>query len=533
MKRAIISVSNKTGIVEFASGLQELGFEIISTGGTAKVLQESGIEIIKISEVTNFPEMMDGRVKTLHPNVHGGILARRVIAADMQELSELGIKPIDLVVVNLYPFKETIAQAGVELDEALENIDIGGPTMLRSAAKNFKDVAVVVDNNDYAAILSEIKESDGKLSFKTKMRLAQKAFNHTANYDQMIDQYFIEQLKTHNDSSNDDHFNDKLPEQIQFHLEKVADLRYGENPHQNAAFYREIGTPLFNSVSTAKQLHGKALSFNNLNDANGALELVREFNEPAAVIIKHTNPCGAAVAESLVDAFERAYLGDPRSAYGSIVAVNRTLDLATAKSMISGQRFIEIILAPTYEAQALEILKQRWKNVRILEVGEIKPYSEFTEKYPLYDIKYIQGGFLIQELDKELLNQDNMSIPTHIQPLPEQFEDLKFAWTIVKHVKSNAIVLVKDRALIGVGAGQLSRVDAMSVAIMKAEERANGSVAASDAFIPFGDSIDQAALAGVTAIIQPGGSIRDEEVIKACNEQKIPMILTAIRHFKH
>ncbi|AZR74229.1 bifunctional phosphoribosylaminoimidazolecarboxamide formyltransferase/IMP cyclohydrolase [Anoxybacter fermentans] len=525
MKRALISVSNKEGIVEFAKGLKELGIEIISTGGTAKILEEAGLKIIQISEITRFPEMMDGRVKTLHPNVHGGILARRSNPNDLKELAELGIETIDLVVVNLYPFAETIAKDDVDLDEALENIDIGGPTLIRAAAKNFKDVAVVVDQADYPIILEELRSSGGELSFKTRLKLAGKAFNHTANYDAMIDNYFMGLLKKETE--------EMFPERMQIRLEKVMDLRYGENPHQKAAFYREIGAPAFNSVSTAKQLHGKELSFNNLNDANGALELVREFIEPAAVIIKHANPCGAAVAENLAEAYKKAYEGDPVSAYGSIVAVNRPIDLTTAKAMTGKDKFIEVILAPSYEPEALTVLKERWKNVRILEVGKLLTYPELPASLPIFDLKRIQGGLLVQELDREDLIEEELKVVTSVQPEKKELSDLRLAWKIVKHVKSNAIVLVKDGALVGVGAGQMSRVDAMEIAINKAGERAKGAVAASDAFFPFRDGIDLAAKAGVRAIIQPGGSIRDEEVIAACNEHGIAMLFTGMRHFKH
>lgn len=525
MKRALISVSDKRGIVEFARGLHELGVEIISTGGTARTLQEAGLSIIYISDVTKFPEMMDGRVKTLHPNVHGGILARRSNPNDLQELAVLKIETIDLVVVNLYPFAETIAKGDVDLDEALENIDIGGPTMIRSAAKNFKDVAVVVDQADYNGILGEMKSSDGDLTFETRMKLAAKAFNHTANYDAMIDQYFVELLSKETGET--------FPERVQLRLEKVMDLRYGENPHQGAAFYREVGAVKINSVSTANQLHGKALSFNNLNDANGALELVREFTEPAAAVIKHTNPCGAAVGETLAVAFEKAYAGDPLSAYGSIVAVNRPVDVETAEVMTGENKYIEVLLAPAYDSAALELLQKRWKNIRILEVGELLSYPELPTNMPLWDLKRIQGGLLIQDLDREDLIEDQLQLVTATEPTAEKMLDLRLAWKVCKHVKSNAIVLAKDGMIVGVGAGQMSRVDAMEAAIRKAGERAQGSVVGSDAFVPFPDAVERAAQVGVSAIIQPGGSIRDKEVIEACNEQGLPMIYTGMRHFKH
>ncbi len=523
MRRAIISVSNKNGIVDFARGLRDLGIEIISTGGTAKILQNAGIEIIKISDVTKFPEMMDGRVKTLHPNIHGGILARRSNKEDLKQLKELDIETIDLVVVNLYPFAETIARTGVSLDEALENIDIGGPSMIRAAAKNFKDVAVVVDQQDYSDILGELKDT-GQLSSTTRMHLAAKAFNHTANYDSMIDNYFANLLK--------EGTTETFPQRLQVRLEKVMDLRYGENPHQSAALYREMGGITVSSVSTARQLHGKELSFNNLNDANGALELVREFTQPAAVVIKHANPCGAAIGSTLAEAYDKAYAGDPLSAYGSVVAVNRPVDVATAEIMTSGNKFIEIILAPTYEEEALQMLQKRWKNVRIMEVGEIVPYSKLPSTMTLWDMKRIQGGLLIQDLDKEVLGT-GMKVVTDREPAGQLLSDLEFAWKVCKHVKSNAITLARDGMLVGVGAGQMSRVDSMKIAIMKAGERVKDAVAASDAFFPFRDGVDEAGNAGVVAVIQPGGSIRDDEVISACNQLNMAMIFTEMRHFKH
>lgn len=587
MKRALISVSNKTGVIEFAKGLQEMGMEIISTGGTAKALQAAGVKILQISEVTHFPEMMDGRVKTLHPRVHGGILARRSNPEDLKEITAQGIQPIDLVVVNLYPFAETIAKGNVDLDEALENIDIGGPSMIRAAAKNFKDVAIVVDQNDYAGILMEMSNSNGELSFATRRRLAAKAFNHTANYDAMIDQYFCELLRGEVDESNCGcgcgyhssgqpasqvaiqtlntnvaHCVDQsctqtasqssntaesatinvnsmstskaiFPERLQIRLEKVMDLRYGENPHQEAAFYKEMGAAKINSVSTAKQLHGKELSFNNINDANGAVELVREFTEPAAVVIKHANPCGAAIGATLAEAYEKAYEGDPRSAYGSIVAVNRPVDKATAEIMTSGDKFIEVLLAPSYNPDALVLLQERWKNIRILEMGELQTYPELSNNMPLWDVKRVMGGYLVQDLDREDLDAAAMKVMSATQPTEQQMIDLRFAWKVAKHVKSNAIVLAKDGMVVGVGAGQMSRVDSMEIAISKAGERVKGSVVASDAFFPFRDSIDRAAEAGIAAIIEPGGSIRDEDVITACNEHGLAMMFTGMRHFKH
>lgn len=525
MKRAMISVSNKTGVVEFAKGLHEMGIEIISTGGTAKALKDAGLPILSVSEVTRFPEMMDGRVKTLHPRVHGGILARRSNPEDLKELAAQGITPIDLVVVNLYPFAATIVRGGVDLDEALENIDIGGPSMIRAAAKNFKDVAVVVDADDYSAVLDEMRASGGELGFASRMKLAAKAFNHTASYDAMIDRYFAGLLREEAEGA--------FPKRVEIRLEKVMDLRYGENPHQGSAFYREMGAPQIHSVATAKQLYGKELSFNNLNDANGALELVREFAEPAAVVIKHANPCGAAVGATLAGAYEKAYAGDPLSAYGSVVAVNRMLDAATAEFMTSGNKFIEVVIAPAYEPAAQELLQTRWKNVRLLEVGELVTYPELPTELPLWDVKRVLGGYLIQDLDREDLVEAELKVVTDARPTEAQLRDLRIAWKLAKHVKSNAIVLVKDGMVVGVGAGQMSRVDSMEIAISKAGERVKGAVAGSDAFFPFRDGIDRAAEAGVMAVIQPGGSIRDEDVIAACDEHGMAMVFTGMRHFKH
>lgn len=518
MKRALLSVSDKTGLVELAQGLVAEDYEIISTGGTAKKLRDSGIQVMDVSEVTNFPEMMDGRVKTLHPAIHGGLLALRDKAEHMAQIKEQEITPIDLVVVNLYPFAETIKKEGVTLAEAIENIDIGGPSMIRSAAKNYQDVAVVTDPKDYQQVLKELKENQGEISKETKQKLAVKAFKQTANYDQMIYNYLAKI-----DSDNID----ELPAELNLNYIKKMDLRYGENPHQKAAFYQDIDIDEA-SITTAKQLAGKELSFNNINDTNGALELVKEFTKPACAVIKHANPCGLAEADDLLTAYEKAYAGDPLSAFGSIIALNRKVDAKTATAIAGPDKFVEVVIAPDYEEKAIAILKERWQNLRILQTGDLNQNK--TDKY---DLKKVTGGLLVQ--DRDLLNyiEDELKVVTKRKPTEQEMKDLLFAWTAVKHVKSNAIVLAREQSLVGVGAGQMSRVDSMIIAARKAGERKEGSVVGSDAFFPFKDAIEEAAKNGATAIIQPGGSVRDEEVIKACDEHNIAMVFTGYRHFKH
>ncbi|ADL13791.1 bifunctional phosphoribosylaminoimidazolecarboxamide formyltransferase/IMP cyclohydrolase [Acetohalobium arabaticum] len=518
VRYALISVSDKRGVVEFAQGLHELGVNIISTGGTGAKLKEAGIPVVDIPQVTDYPEMMDGRVKTLHPAVHGGILAVRDNEEHMTELKELGIKPIDLIVVNLYPFAETIAQ-DVTFKEAVENIDIGGPTMIRSAAKNCNDVGVVVDPADYDGILAELEENEVELSSDKKLELAYKAFKHTAEYDHLIQDYLFDFVKE----------DDEAKEVIRDRYEKVSDLRYGENPHQQAAFYRQAETTE-PSVTTAKQLHGKALSFNNINDTDGALELVKEFTaQPAAAVIKHANPCGMAVADTLAEAYQQAYAGDPVSAYGSIVALNREVDQETAEEIADPEKFVEVVIAPGFSEEALEILQQRWENVRLLETGELFIDEDTDEK----DIKKVVGGLLVQDRDLAQLDESELEVVTDREPTDQELKDMLFSWKVVKHVKSNAIVIGREEQIVGVGAGQMSRVDAMMIAGRKAEERKEGAVVASDAFFPFADAVEQAAEMGITAIIQPGGSIRDEEVIAAANEHGIAMVFTGRRHFKH
>ncbi|BAI80656.1 bifunctional purine biosynthesis protein PurH [Deferribacter desulfuricans SSM1] len=510
-KRALISVSEKSGIVEFATELVNLGIEIISTGGTAKLLKENGIDIVEISDFTGFPEILDGRVKTLHPKVHAGILNIRDNENHQKIMKEMGLVNIDLVVVNLYPFEKTVAKEDVSFDEAIENIDIGGPTMVRSAAKNHKYVAIVVDNNDYNKIIDELKK--GGITYETRLNLARKAFTHTAVYDALISNYFNKVC------------NIVFPDEISLPMRKAQDLRYGENPHQKAAFYK---SPLIKevSVSTSKQLHGKELSFNNIIDINAALELVKEFDKPAAVIIKHTNPCGVGTADNLLDAYNFALECDPVSAFGGIVAFNRVLDKETAEKL--KELFLEVVIAPDFEEGALDILTTK-KNLRLIKTGDFNQIKDNE-----FDVKKVIGGFLLQDRDLENFDREHgLKVVTKRKPTEEELEALKFAWIVVKHVKSNAIVYANKNQTVGIGAGQMSRVDSSVIAAMKARKPLKGCVMASDAFFPFRDSVDEAAKNGITAIIQPGGSIRDNEVIEAANEHNIAMIFTGMRHFKH
>ncbi|MEA3485439.1 MAG: bifunctional phosphoribosylaminoimidazolecarboxamide formyltransferase/IMP cyclohydrolase [Candidatus Aerophobetes bacterium] len=516
IKRALISVYNKEGIVNFAKGLKDLGIEILSTGGTAKILRQAGISVKDISEYTGSPPMLGGRVKTLHPKIHGAILALRDNPEHMKEVKEYNIDLIDMVVVNLYPFRK-VTQKKVNIREALENIDIGGPTMLRAAAKNYLYVAAVSSPPQYLKILKELKENNCSLSKDTSLKLATKVFQETSAYDSFIAQYLGGQKK------------EGFPEIINLSFKKVKDLRYGENSHQKGAFYEEWvkrGT----SVSFAQKLSGKELSFNNLLDLNAALKIVKEFKEPACVVIKHTNPCGAGCGSNLFEAFRKAYAGDPLSAFGSIVGLNRVVDVLTAEEIASPGRFVEGIIAPDYEEKALEILKtrQKWgKNVRILRTGSFSAQEDENE----WDIRRIGGGVLLQEEDRQ--NYDDLKVATRRKPTQEEQDDLLFAWAICKHVRSNAIVLTKDKMVVGVGAGQMSRVDSCFLAAHKAGDKAKGSVLASDAFFPFPDAVEEAGKEGVTAIIQPGGSLRDKKVIEAANKYNIAMIFTGMRHFKH
>lgn len=514
-KRAIISVSDKTGVVEFAKELSSLGYEILSTGGTAKALSEAEIQCTSVSDITGFPECLDGRVKTLHPAIHGGILAIRNNPEHMKQIAALHITPIDIVCINLYPFKQTILKKDVPLEEAIENIDIGGPTMLRAAAKNWQDVAVIVNPLDYNAVISELKSS-GDISKKTKFRLAGEVFEHTAQYDALINNYLRIQR-------NEDVF----PENLTLTFEKVQEMRYGENPHQSAAFYREIGAAA-NTLACAKQIHGKELSYNNINDANGALDVMKEFGfaEPVAVAVKHANPCGVGIGESIFEAYQNAYEADKVSIYGGIVALNREVDERTAEEL--AKTFLEIIIAPKYSEKALEILTAK-KNLRLLELPEIASPNAAS----CLDMKKVAGGLLVQQLDTALLNEADLKCVTNREPTSDEMKQLKLAWKVVKHVKSNGICLVKDNMTVGVGPGQTNRITALELAIKYAGEKASGSVMASDAYFPFSDCIEAAQKAGITAIIQPGGSIRDEDSIKAANEAGIAMVFTGMRHFKH
>ena len=510
MKRALISVSDKTGIVEFSRELTKLGFEIVSTGGTYNLLKEQGIDVIGISEVTGFPEIMDGRVKTLHPNIHGGLLAVRDKEEHMAALRDLSIQPIDMVVVNLYPFKQTISKENVAFEEAIENIDIGGPSMLRSAAKNHAFVTVVVDASDYSVVLEELKSGD--VSQQTRRKLAAKVFRHTAAYDTLIADYLTKQV------------GEEWPEQYTVTFEKVQDLRYGENPHQGAAFYRN---PLVakGTLSSAEQLHGKELSYNNINDADAALALVKEFSKPAVVAVKHTNPCGVGTGETILEAYQHAYEADPVSIFGGIIAANRPIDKASA--LLMKELFLEIIMAPDFEADALEVLKEK-KNLRLLKLGELE-----TVDRPALRLRSVQGGLLVQEDDVLQVKQEDLKVVTDRTPTPEEMEQLLFGWKVEKHVKSNAIVLAKDGQTVGVGAGQMNRVGSAKIAIEQAGEKSVGSILASDAFFPMSDTVEAAAKAGITAIIQPGGSIRDEDSIQEANKHGIAMVFTGVRHFKH
>lgn len=508
IKNALISVSDKTGVVEFGRGLVELGVTIYSTGGTFKALQQAGVAVRSVEELTQFPEMMDGRVKTLHPMVHGGILAIRDNEAHQKAMADYGIQPLDLVVVNLYPFRETIAKDGVTLEEAIENIDIGGPTMVRSAAKNNAFVGIVVNPNRYNEVLARLRQ-DGDLGRDFRLVLAQEAFAHTAAYDVAIANYFSERLGQ-----------TPFPAEYLQAYEKVADLRYGENPHQKAAFYKEIGHA--NGMGAMKQLHGKELSYNNIVDMEAAWNMVWEFTEPAACIIKHTNPCGAAIGSDLHEAYVKAYEADSVSAFGGIVALNREVDAATATEM--SKIFLEVIMAPSFDGEALQILEAK-KNIRLVELE--KPKSNQVA------VKKVSGGLLVQTEDDLIEEETTYTVVTKVQPTKEQWDALRFAWKLVKHVKSNAILIAKDNRTLGVGAGQMNRVGSAKIALEEAGAEAKGAVLASDAFFPFGDTVATAAEHGIAAIIQPGGSIRDEESIANADKAGIAMVFTHVRHFKH
>jgi len=511
-KLALLSVSDKTGLVDFARGLVGQGFAIISTGGTKKTLQEAGLPVKSVSELTGFPEILDGRVKTLHPLVHGGILARRDLEAHQREMAEHGIGTIDLVAVNLYPFAQTVAKPTVTLDEAIENIDIGGPTMVRSAAKNYRYVAVVVNPTRYPAILAEMEQS-GTLSEATRFGLAVEAFTHTAEYDANISGWLYRRLPGVS----------LFPETLVLPYTVAQALRYGENPQQQAAFYHE-SFPQSGSIAAARQLHGRELSFNNLNDLNAAWEIVREFAEPVAVAVKHANPCGVAVGKDLSEAYLRAFDADPVSIFGGIVAVNRVLDARTAEKM--SEIFLEVVIAPAYEEAALAILTRK-KDLRLLQ-APLLPGTGTS-----LDYKKVSGGLLVQESDSEPVNSSGWGMVTNAKPNAKMLADMIFAMKVVKHVKSNAIVLVKDGQTIGIGAGQMNRVGAARIAIAQAGEKARGSILGSDAFFPFRDTVDEAAKAGVAGIVQPGGSLKDQESTEVANEYGMTMVMTGRRFFKH
>jgi phosphoribosylaminoimidazolecarboxamide formyltransferase/IMP cyclohydrolase len=522
--RALLSVSDKAGLIEFARGLSDLGLELVSTGGTAKALSDAELPVIGVSDVTRFPEMLDGRVKTLHPAIHGGILADRSKPEHMQTIAEHGITPIDLVVVNLYPFRETVSKPGVTRADAIENIDIGGPSMVRSAAKNHASVAVVVTPEDYPLVLAEMKRGGGRLSQETRDRLAATAFQHTADYDAAIAQYLS--------ASPSDSDVSPFPKTLSLHLEKIQDLRYGENPHQKAAFYRDVQSDVA-GIAGALKLHGKELSFNNIYDLSAAYNLIAEFRdeqEAAVAIIKHTNPCGVAIAPTLTEAFRRARAGDPISAYGGILASSRPIDAVTAELITGKNTFFEAIIAPGYDEDAQTILteKKQWgANLILLQA----PLPESTASG--WDYKKVSGGMLIQTADSVPSTDLKLTTATKREPSAVEIDNLRFAWKVVKHVKSNAIVLVKDRQLIGVGAGQMNRVQSVRLAVEQAGDKAQGSVLASDAFFPFSDGPEAAGKAGVTAIIQPGGSKKDEEVVDMANTHNMAMVLTSYRHFRH
>jgi phosphoribosylaminoimidazolecarboxamide formyltransferase/IMP cyclohydrolase len=526
ISRALISVSDKTGIQDFARELTTRGVEILSTGGTHRALAEAGVAVREVSDYTGFPEIMDGRVKTLHPKVHGGILAVRDDAAHTAAMGEHGIDGIDLVVINLYPFEATVAKQGVERAEAVEQIDIGGPSMVRSAAKNHRHVGVVTDPADYDAVLEELETQGGGLSDGLRRKLASKAFALTARYDTAISGWLQER------DLEDGVTEDPFPDHATLAGSRVMTLRYGENPHQSAAFYR---LPLASepSLATAEVLNGKALSYNNLVDADAALAIAKEFNQPFVAVTKHNNPCGAAAAEDSAAALEKAWAGDPISAFGSVLAFTRPVDLASAEFLVSGNRFVEVIVAPSFDRDAFELLTQKpkWgKSVRLLSCG---PYGPASRHAGALELKKLVGGFLLQGRDLKAETAAEVKVVTKERPTEAQLASLLFANLIAKHVKSNAIVLAADTEILGVGAGQMSRVDAVRLSVHKAGDRVSGAVLASDAFFPFPDGVEAAIDAGVSAILQPGGSVRDEQVIAACDERGVPMVFTGARHFRH
>lgn len=514
IKRAILSVSDKTGIVDLARRLAAKGVTLLSTGGTMKAVAGAGIPVTGVSDVTGFPECLDGRVKTLHPAIHAGLLAVRGNAEHMAQLEQLGVEPIDMVVINLYPFRQTIEKPGVTFEDAIENIDIGGPTMLRAAAKNAQDVVVVIDPADYERVLTEF-ETTGDVSLKTRRYLQYKVFEHTAQYDCMIQQYLRGQLEEQIE----------FPQNLTVTFEKVQEMRYGENPHQKAAFYRDLGD-IAGTLPAARQLHGKELSYNNINDTNGALELLREFDTTAVVAVKHGNPCGVGVADEVSEAYRLAYEADPVSVFGGIVVTNATLDAATAEQM--SRIFLEIIVAPKFTDEALAILTRK-KNLRLLELDTT------VRSYPRGErvMRKVAGGMLVQEIDDRLLPEGELRVVTEKAPTGEQMKDLILAWKIVKHAKSNGIAIARDNQSLGIGPGQVNRIWSTRMAIERSGEKVRGAALASDAFFPFDDCVKACAEAGISCIIQPGGSVRDQDSIDACNQYGIAMVFTGMRHFKH
>ncbi len=517
VRRALLSVSDKTGLVDFARGLAQRGVALLSTGGTARLLAEAGLKVTEVSEHTGFPEMLDGRVKTLHPRVHAGLLARRDLPEHMKTIKEAGIDPIDLVVVNLYPFSQTVAKPGCTFEDAIENIDIGGPTMLRAAAKNHSGVAVAVDPADYPLLLAELAERNGSISDATRFRLAQKVFAHTAAYDAGIANYLT--------SLDEKQERTPFPATLTLQFEKTQAMRYGENPHQSAAFYRDA-VPAPGTLSAYRQVQGKELSYNNIADSDAAWECVRTFTEPACVIVKHANPCGVAIGKSPLEAYQGAFSTDPTSAFGGIIAFNRTLDEATAQAV--AKQFVEVVIAPAVDEAARKVLAAK-ANVRVLEVPAGTGVNEF-------DFKRVGGGLLVQSPDSRNVSHAELKVVTRLKPTPAQLADLLFAWRVAKFVKSNAIVFCGGGKTLGVGAGQMSRVDSARIAAIKAQNAGlslAGSAAASDAFFPFRDGLDVIIDQGATSVIQPGGSVRDDEVIAAADERGIAMVLTGVRHFRH
>ena len=524
MKTALISVSDKTGVLAFAQALHGLGVKLLSTGGTAKLLADAGLPVTEVADHTGFPEMLDGRVKTLHPAIHGGLLARRDMPAHMAALKQHGIATIDLLVVNLYPFEATVAKPGCTLEDAIENIDIGGPAMVRSAAKNWQDVAVLTDASQYAQVLEELK-AHGKTSDKTRFAASVAAFNRIAQYDAAISNYLSARL--------DNGSLAQYPAQMNSSFVKVQDLRYGENSHQTAALYRDLH-PAPGSLVTGKQLQGKELSYNNIADADAAWECVKSFDTPACVIVKHANPCGVAVAANAADAYAKAFKTDPTSAFGGIIAFNREVDRAAAE--LVSKQFVEVLMAPSFSAEAREIFKGK-VNVRLLEIalppGGARPWDQGRNAQ---DVKRVGSGLLVQSADNHFLSKADLKVVTTLQPTAQQLDDLMFAWTVAQYVKSNAIVFCGNGMTLGVGAGQMSRIDSARIASIKAENAGlalTGSAVASDAFFPFRDGLDVLADAGASCVIQPGGSMRDDEVIAAANERGIAMVFTGVRHFRH